>query len=232
MKNLNVSGVSGISYLAVIRPIPQKRVTLLKRGESLCSRNLPSAGGYHGHYLVTSILPPKILGEWRFLLTFERMKNKVKLLFICLGNICRSPAANAVMQQKVDAAGLADRFLIDSAGIGGWHVGSLPDIRMRDHGARRGYRVDHIARQFDPAKDFDRFDYIIVMDDDNYHDVCRMAHNEAQRRKVIKMCDWLDEHRGATSVPDPYYGQGKDFDYALDLIEDGCTALLRHFAGE
>lgn len=116
------------------------------------------------------------------------MNNSTRLLFICLGNICRSPAANAIMQKYVDESGLSDWFDIDSAGIGPWHVGQLPDKRMREHGARRGYRIDHIARQFDAAKDFDRFDYIVVMDEDNYRNITRQAQNEEDRKKVI---EWL-----------------------------------------
>ena len=87
-----------------------------------------------------------------------------RLLFVCLGNICRSPAAHAVMEAMVAEAGLNDQIEVDSCGVGDWHVGQLPDSRMRRHGARRGYRVDHHARQFSAA-DFDRFDYIIVMDE-------------------------------------------------------------------
>ena len=151
--------------------------------------------------------------------------DKTKLLFICLGNICRSPAANAIMQKYVDDAGLTDRFYIDSAGIGPWHVGQLPDKRMRQHRARRGYRIDHIARQFDARIDFTDFDFIVVMNDENYHDVCRKAHDD-ERRKVIRMSDYFIKYRGKTSVPDPYYGDGDDFELALDLIEDGCSGLL------
>lgn len=154
------------------------------------------------------------------------MNRTTKLLFICLGNICRSPAANAIMQKYVDEAGLSDKFEIDSAGIGPWHVGQLPDKRMREHGARRGYRIDHIARQFDATKDFDRFDYIIVMDEDNYRNITRQARNDDDRKKVIRMADYFIKWKGRTSVPDPYYGDGEDFELALDLIEDGCKGLL------
>lgn len=154
------------------------------------------------------------------------MNNTTRLLFICLGNICRSPAANAVMQKYVDEAGLTDQFEIDSAGIGPWHVGQLPDRRMREHGARRGYRIDHIARQFDAASDFDRYDEIIVMDEDNYRNITRQARNDADRKNVIRMADYFTKYKGCTSVPDPYYGAGKDFELALDLIEDGCRGLL------
>jgi protein-tyrosine phosphatase len=154
------------------------------------------------------------------------MNHTTKLLFICLGNICRSPAANAIMQRYVDEAGLSDKFVIDSAGIGPWHVGQLPDKRMREHGARRGYRIDHIARQFDATRDFDRFDYIVVMDEDNYRNITRQAHNDDDRKKVIRMADYFIKYKGRTSVPDPYYGDGEDFELALDLIEDGCKGLL------
>jgi protein-tyrosine phosphatase len=154
------------------------------------------------------------------------MNRTTKLLFICLGNICRSPAANAIMQKYVDEAGLSDKFEIDSAGIGPWHVGQLPDKRMREHGARRGYRIDHIARQFDATKDFDRFDYIVVMDEDNYRNITRQARNDDDRKKVIRMADYFIKWKGRTSVPDPYYGDGEDFELALDLIEDGCKGLL------
>lgn len=154
------------------------------------------------------------------------MKDKIRLLFICLGNICRSPAADAIMHRYADDAGLSDKFLIDSAGIGPWHVGQLPDKRMRKHGALRGYRINHIARQFDATCDFDNFDYIIVMDEDNYRNITRQAHNDDERRKVIRMADYFIKYKGRTSVPDPYYGGDKDFELAIDLIEDGCRGLL------
>lgn len=152
--------------------------------------------------------------------------NKTKILFICLGNICRSPAANAVMQDYVDKVGLTDKFVIDSAGIGPWHVGQLPDKRMRQHGGKRGYKIDHIARQFDASRDFDDFDYIVVMDDENYKNITRQSRNDADRQKVIRMADYFIKYKGRTSVPDPYYGGDSDFELALDLIEDGCRGIL------
>lgn len=153
--------------------------------------------------------------------------SKKRVLFICLGNICRSPAAHAIFQKMIDDAGLSDHFLVDSAGIGNWHVGELPDKRMRDHGYRRGYRIDHHARQF-KLSDFDNFDQIIVMDDDNYRIITGKAGNDEQRRKVVKMVDYLERYAGEESVPDPYYGGADDFEWALDLIEDGCRGLLKH----
>lgn len=96
------------------------------------------------------------------------------VLFICLGNICRSPAAEGIMKAKVEEKGLASQFYIDSAAIGPWHVGQLPDSRMRRCGAAHGYCFDSHARQFDKS-DFAKFDYIVVMDNDNYRAITRMA---------------------------------------------------------
>lgn len=148
-----------------------------------------------------------------------------RLLFVCLGNICRSPAAHAVMEAMVAEAGLDDQIEVDSCGVGDWHVGELPDSRMRRHGVRRGYRVDHHARQFSAA-DFDRFDYIIVMDEGNYRAISAKARTQAQTDRILRMSDYLDADCGYDSVPDPYYGGDRDFELALDLIEQGCRRLL------
>lgn len=155
-------------------------------------------------------------------------KGKIRILFICLGNICRSPAAHGVMQRLVDDSGLSGMFEIDSAGVGNWHVGDLPDARMRRHGKARGYVFDHRARQFDASTDFDRFDHIVTMDEENYRNITSMARTDSRRAQVIRMSSYLKEHPGATSVPDPYYGGDRDFELALDLIEDGCRHLLKH----
>ena len=151
---------------------------------------------------------------------------KMSILFICLGHICRSPAAHAVMQHLVEERGCADRYMIDSAGIGNWHVGQLPDKRMREHGRQRGYSVDHRARQFDARRDFELFDKIVVMDEDNYRNITSQAPNEVAREKVVRMADFFTQHPSATCVPDPYYGDAEDFNLALDLIEDGCEGIL------
>lgn len=150
---------------------------------------------------------------------------KHRLLFICLGNICRSPAAEGVMKAKVHAAKLDNQFFIDSAGIGDWHVGQLPDSRMRERGARRGYRFDSHARQIRQS-DFDDFDLLLVMDKDNYRIVTSKAPNAEAREKVHMLTDYLQEYKNVATVPDPYYGDLSDFDYALDLIEDACEGLL------
>ncbi len=132
------------------------------------------------------------------------------------------------MQRLVNEGGMADLFEIDSAGEGAWHVGQLPDERMRRHGNRRGYLFDHRARQFKAQADFPRFDYIVTMDDENYRDITSMARTETERKKVVKMRDYFNRFKGRNSVPDPYYGGAEDFELALDLIEDGCTQLLEH----
>jgi len=152
--------------------------------------------------------------------------NKKRILFICLGNICRSPAAHAVKQHLVDERGCSNLYEIDSAGIGNWHVGQLPDKRMIEHGRRRGYDLNHHARQFDARKDFAYFDLIVVMDEDNYRYITSQADNATARGKVVRMADYFTRHKDATCVPDPYYGGPEDFELALDLIEDGCEGLI------
>ena len=152
---------------------------------------------------------------------------KMKLLFICLGNICRSPAAEGIMRQMVEERALYNDIIVDSAGIGSWHVGEMPDPRMRKHAARRGYDLSPLrARQF-RADDFQKFDYIIVMDEENYHDVMERGGVYADARKVLRMKDYFIRYKGQQSVPDPYYGGAEGFERALDLIEDGCEGLLK-----
>lgn len=147
------------------------------------------------------------------------------VLFICLGNICRSPAAEGIMKAKVEEKGMASQFYIDSAAIGPWHVGQLPDSRMRRCGAAHGYCFDSHARQFDKS-DFDKFDYIVVMDNDNYRAITRMASSDEEREKVVCMASYLRLHRGYTTVPDPYYGDESDFELVITLLEDALEGLI------
>lgn len=147
------------------------------------------------------------------------------VLFICLGNICRSPAAEGIMKAKVEEKGLVSQFYIDSAAIGPWHVGQLPDSRMRRCGAAHGYCFDSHARQFDKS-DFAKFDYIVVMDNDNYRAITRMASSDEEREKVVCMASYLRQHRDYTTVPDPYYGDESDFELVITLLEDALEGLI------
>jgi len=156
-------------------------------------------------------------------------RKRTKLLFVCLGNICRSPAAEGVMKQVLLNRGMSDLFEVDSAGIGGWHVGELPDSRMRKCGAARGYNFNSRARQFD-TDDFKRFDYIFVMDNDNKKMLSQKTNNACELAKVKMLVDYAANHPKAKLVPDPYYGDEKDFDYALDLIEDATNTLADKLA--
>lgn len=148
-----------------------------------------------------------------------------RVLFVCLGNICRSPAAEGIMKEMAAQRGLADRVDVDSAGIGGWHVGQLPDSRMRRHAAARGYRLDSRARQFADG-DFDRFDLIVAMDADNYACLSRRKPAGGCRARLVGMADYLRSHPGCHAIPDPYYGGDADFGLVVELLEDACAGLL------
>ena len=155
---------------------------------------------------------------------------KHSILFICLGNICRSAAAEGIMKHLVEKKHLEDSFFIDSAGTSGWHVGELPDRRMRSHGADHGYDFSSRSRQFE-REDFDRFDHIVVMDNENYHDIMSLARNDDDKQKVSRMVDYTRHHPTMHSVPDPYYGGDRGFELVIELLEDGCEGLLEVLTG-
>ena len=150
---------------------------------------------------------------------------RINLLFVCLGNICRSPAAEAVMKSKVKAAGLEHRIDCDSAGILGFHSGKPADLRMRNQGSKRGYHVSSLSRQIRPGIDFARFDMIIGMDDLNIVDLNELAISDNDRKKIFRITDFC-VNKTASHVPDPYYGEPEDFNLVLDLLEDACDGLL------
>ena len=150
---------------------------------------------------------------------------KYNVLFVCLGNICRSPAAQAVMQHMVDEWGLTECFFIDSAGLGGWHVGDLPDKRMRVHARPRGYELTHRARCVQ-GSDFEDFDLIVGMDAANVDDLCHRAMTLEQQDKVVMMGDYIRQYPHYDHVPDPYYEGSEGFELVLDLLEDACDNLL------
>lgn len=151
-------------------------------------------------------------------------QEKIRLLFVCLGNICRSPSAEAVMKSLVKKEGLEDRFVIDSAGIMGYHEGGLPDSRMRMHASRRGYVLDSLSRPI-KTQDFYDFDLIIGMDDQNISSLKRKAPDLESEKKIRRMTDYCRQYKN-NHVPDPYYGGASGFELVLDLLEDACAGLL------
>lgn len=160
-----------------------------------------------------------------------RKKPTKRILFVCLGNICRSPAAQGVMQSLVDQRGLSDAFELDSCGFYGGHAGEMPDKRMRVHAARRGYELTHISRQI-RTWDFDRFDIIVAMDAHNHDDLMEAAPSIEAQKKVVRMIDFARRHPFHDSVPDPYYEGAEGFELVLDLLEDACAGLLDELTGE
>lgn len=150
--------------------------------------------------------------------------NKYGILFVCLGNICRSPAAQAAMQQIADERGISDKLTIDSAGISGYHSGDLPDRRMRDHARRRGLQLTHRSRQVRPD-DFEQFDLIVAMDDSNYDHLRQMANSVEEMDKVAKAASFFRNHPHYDCIPDPYYGGEEGFESVLDLLHDACNTI-------
>jgi len=153
------------------------------------------------------------------------------LLFVCLGNICRSPSAEAVMNGKLKTVGWEKKVLCDSAGIIGFHAGELSDARMRKHALRRGYELTSLSRKVQPSVDFDRFDMIIGMDDQNIIDLNALARSEDDRKKIFRMTDFR-VHKKYGHVPDPYYSGSDGFELVLDLLEDACDGLIIHLKSE
>jgi protein-tyrosine phosphatase len=145
----------------------------------------------------------------------------MRILFVCLGNICRSPTAEAVMKDLTAQAGLADEITIDSAGTGDWHVGHPPDPRAVEAGARRGLEVGGSARQVAPS-DFENFDLIVAMDRSNHADLVELYGEEDPRIRLLREFGGDDD----LDVPDPYFGAGDGFDEVIDLIDRHCRVLL------
>jgi protein-tyrosine phosphatase len=147
-----------------------------------------------------------------------------RLLFICLGNICRSPMAEGVFHHLAEAEGVRDRFELDSAGLGGWHVGQAPDTRAQAATHRRGIDISgQCARQLSDA-DFERFDLLLAMDSSNLAELEQLAPRQ-HRAKVRQFLDFAPK-AATRDVPDPFFGGGEGFDHALDLIEEASRGLL------
>jgi protein-tyrosine phosphatase len=147
-----------------------------------------------------------------------------RILFVCLGNICRSSSAEEIMRTLVKKAGLEHEIEVDSAGILSYHEGELPDSRMRMHASRRGYDLTHRSR---PVKtmDFFEFDMLIGMDDRNIQDLTDRSPDLDSLKKIHRMTDFC-RTKVVDHVPDPYYGGAQGFENVLDILEDACEGLL------
>lgn len=149
---------------------------------------------------------------------------RLRILFVCLGNICRSPAAQAVMQVVAARGGEAARWQTDSCGLGDWHIGDLPDHRMRVHARQRGYELTHRARQIREA-DFDDYDLIVAMDGGNERRLRSLAPTPEAETKVVQMMAFAPD-AAYDHVPDPYYEGSEGFELVLDLLEAACANLF------
>ena len=150
----------------------------------------------------------------------------MKILFVCMGNICRSPTAEGVMRHRLHREGLADRIHVDSAGTHNYHPGKSPDARTQRHAALRGYDLSPLRARQVNDEDFERFDLILTMDWDNQSLTERMC-PPLHLKKVRRLAEFFRTHTD-TVVPDPYYGGPEDFERVLDLVEDGVDGLLAH----
>ena len=153
------------------------------------------------------------------------MKKKF-VLFVCLGNICRSPAAEAIFIDLINRKGLSESYLVDSAGTGNWHIGKKADTRMRIAAQKRGLVIQSRARQIN-AKDFEEFNYIVCMDNSNFENINDLKYRKslsdfASINKIQKFRSFFEE----AEVPDPYFGGDKGFDHVLDILEDSVSGFL------
>jgi len=151
---------------------------------------------------------------------------KISVLFVCLDNICRSPAAEAIFINKLEKKGLTDCFIVDSAGTGSWHIGKKADSRMRIAAERRDIHILSRARQIN-TKDFEEFSYILAMDDSNFLNIQDLKNrtystNLASINKIQNFRSVFNEQE----VPDPYFGGDEGFDYVLDILEDSVNGFL------
>ena len=160
----------------------------------------------------------------------KKMKETKKILFVCLGNICRSSAAEEIMRTYLKRAGMEHEVEVDSAGLIGYHQGEQADSRMRAHAARRGYVITHLSRPVRTTDFFD-FDLIVGMDDGNIDRLKDLAPDLETMEKIRRATDYC-RVKAADCVPDPYYGGAQGFENVLDILEDACQGLLGELKGE
>ncbi len=150
---------------------------------------------------------------------------KKKVLFVCLGNICRSPAAEGIMKSIIKKNNYEKLIEVDSAGTIGYHSGEPPDERMKTSAERRGYELDSLARKFNPKKDFIYYDYIVAMDNENYYTLLDLDKEGEYINKIHKAVEF-SPLKNFKEVPDPYYGGTSGFEIVLDILEDACLGLF------
>ena len=153
----------------------------------------------------------------------------IKVLFVCMGNICRSPTAQGVFRNLLEAENLLEDIAIDSAGTAGWHVGRPPDPRAQAAARQRGVRIEDLRGRQVSARDFEEFDYILAMDRQNLNDLMDTA--ESHQHHKIRLCMEFGPEYGVDEVPDPYYGGDSGFDRVLDMIEFASLGLVREIRG-
>lgn len=149
------------------------------------------------------------------------------VLFVCLGNICRSPTAHGVFEHLVEQAGLTGRIQIDSAGVADWHTGKAPDKRSQEYAAKRGYNLSHLRARPVTIEDFETYELLLAMDGNNLKHLLEMSPPE--HRHKVKLFLEFAEGISEREVPDPYYGDGEGFELVLDLVDNACQGLLNYF---
>lgn len=152
------------------------------------------------------------------------------ILFVCLGNICRSPMAQTIFENLLLNQGIRESYITDSAGLHNYHEGEKADSRMRTHAEKHGYNITHRSRPIIQS-DFEKFDLIVGMDNQNIRELQRLSKNDTHRAKIVRMTDFLQQLT-ADSVPDPYYGGSEGFERVILLLEDACQGLLNYLLFE
>ena len=150
----------------------------------------------------------------------------ISVLFVCLGNICRSPAAEGIFTAITTQKGWQKYFIIDSAGTSGYHLGQPADHRMREHAQKRGYQLLSRSRPFRHPEDFEQFDYILAMDNSNYQNLTALTSRSEHLKKIYKMMSFAPG-MPEKEVPDPYYGGKQGFERVLDILEESCKNFLK-----